>query len=303
MTVDKSTMLGSAHASEIAEYLELIGDPEAAKRFHNLGGAGQRLHVPFIKDQWGYTGAKVGFIPEGNTKGRSDIQNAIGLEADAGLSNKSLKITLDTFYVENYPGIGQHKILCEFCGNNQTDETAEAMRFALTVSANDGSSAAHHGLPIFVGVNVGSNGISFKGRTVNVSSKSNDLILDALESSAFKDGLSLLTTAQPVLKPFVNLTQGVVASIAKMHKNKEVFNFAIGLDFSKSQTSAKLRLGSYIIIQTDEHEWDWNKFTWDPAASRVFSKNPDASPVKLNYMVFGVSKFLGKQDEICPPLD
>lgn len=75
-------------------------------------------------------------------------------------------------------------------------------------------------------------------------------------------------------------------------KNRKVFAFALGLNFSKSATSAKLRRGSYVVVQTDESEWDWSRFEWDPAAGAVLPRN-GGKPIDLNHMVFGVSEFVG----------
>ncbi|MBO9198231.1 hypothetical protein J5277_29300 [Rhizobium sp. 16-449-1b] len=289
MTAQITKMLGECRPNEIADYLELIGDADAAKRFHAAGGKAQRLSVPFINDEWGYTGAKIGFIPAAGNDALCEIVNAIGMEADDSLKDKALKISLDVFHVQNYPGTGKHRILCEFSGKNQTQKEAEAMRFALTVAANDKSFAAHIGQPIFVGVNVGKDGLSFEGRTVNVKSDTDDLMLDALGNATFRDGLSLLTTAQPVLKPFVKLAEGVVTSVLNRNKNREVFKFALGLDFSSSRTTAKLRLGSYVVVQTDETEWNWGDFIWDPASGAVLPKSDRSKALKLNYIVFGVA--------------
>ncbi|WP_426131680.1 hypothetical protein [Pararhizobium sp. PWRC1-1] len=248
------------------------------------------MSVPFINDEWGYTGAKIGFIPAVGNTAACDIVNAIGMKADDALKDQPLKISLDVFHVQNYPGMGKHRILCEFSGKNQTQKEAEAMRFALTVAANDKSFAAHIGHPIFVGVNVGKDGLSFEGRTVNVKSDTDDLMLDALGNSTFRDGLSLLTTAQPVLKPFVKLAEGVVTSVLNRNKNREVFKFALGLDFSDSRTTAKLRLGSYVVVQTDETDWNWDEFFWHTGSGAVLPKGDKDEPLSLNYLVFGVSR-------------
>jgi len=287
------SVIGLASPKAIAEYLELIGDTDAAAEFHKLGAGGQNLSLPFVKYVWGHTGAKIGFIPEGAGSGDCEIIDAIGMNADEGLRDAALKVSLDAFYVHNYPGTGKHRILCEFTGKNQTDKDSEAMRFALEVLANDESAAAQIGNPIFVGVNVGKDGLSFEGRTVNVRSANDDLMLEALGNGTFKDGLSLLTTAQPVLKPFVKLAEGLVTSVVKRSWNCEVFQFALGLDFSKSMTSAKLRLGSYVVVQADEHEWDWSNFVWNTGSGLVLPKANRATPLKLNYLVIGVGRAEG----------
>jgi len=56
------------------------------------------------------------------------------------------------------------------------------MQFALTTQANDGAAASINGAPIFLGVTVGSNGIAFEGRTINVGSKGDEDFLARLES-------------------------------------------------------------------------------------------------------------------------
>lgn len=284
-------MLGSAHPKEIAGYLELIGDAEGASEFLRSDGGGQSFNLPFMKYVWGYTGTKVGFIPEGSGAGDCVIMDAIGMEPDYSLKDAALKVSLDVFYVHCYPGSGKHRILCEFSGKNQAGKESELMRFAVDLTANDRSPAAHIGKPIFVGVNVGRDGLSFEGRTVNVMSEDDDLMLEALGNATFKDGLSLLTTAQPVLKPFVKLAEGLVTSVAKRSKNREVFKFALGLDFSASMTLAKLRAGSYVVVQTDEHEWDWSNFVWNTSAGLVQPKADRKQRLQLNYMVFGVSRW------------
>ena len=173
-----------------------------------------------------------------------------------------------------YPGRGQHEILCEFTGKNQAGGEQEEMQFALTTKANDGAAASINGAPIFLGVTVGNNGIAFEGRTINVGSKGDEDFLAALSGGSFRDGLNLLTTVQPALKPFVGLASSVVGAVLKRSKNKQIHSFNLGFDFSESQTSVALRHGSFAIIQTDDHEWDWSKLAWNMSSQRVVRKTP-----------------------------
>ncbi|MER8785804.1 hypothetical protein NKH60_32265 [Mesorhizobium sp. M1006] len=293
MEFNKSDCIGEKHPLEIAAYLEEIGDHEAASRFHQLGARSQAISVPFFtNDQWANTGAAIGFIPEnGSSAGdRLDIVHATSMAPDEKLQGASLKITLDRFYVHNYPGSGRHEILCEFTGKNQAGSKSEEMRFALKTIATDGSAAPLLSLPIFVGVNVGNDGLSFEGRTINVRSGGTDMLVEALDNSAFKEGLSLLTTAQPVLVPFVQLAKGVVRAIEKQGNNRPVFSFGLGLDFSKTATSAKLRLGSYVVVQTNEVGWNWSDFVFSRQSGTVAPKLSGAPPIALNYMIFGVTR-------------
>jgi hypothetical protein len=113
------------------------------------------------------------------------------------------------------------------------------MQFALTTQANDGAAASINGAPIFLGVTVGNNGIAFEGRTINVGSKGGEEFLAALSGSSFRDGLSLLTTVQPALKPFVGLASSVVGAVLKRSQNKQIHSFSLGFDFSEARLRSR----------------------------------------------------------------
>ncbi|MER9964982.1 hypothetical protein NKJ72_29490 [Mesorhizobium sp. M0045] len=292
MEFSKSNSIGSKHPTEIAAYLELIGDTEAAARFYEMGQRSQGVRIPyFTNDHWAYSGAVVGFIPEGTaSSGEVQIVNATSMQPDNALQDASLKITLDRFYVHNYPGTGRHEILCEFTGKNQAGSKSEEMRFALKTSATDRSAAPLMSLPIFVGVNVGKDGLSFEGRTINIRSGGMDMLVEALDNSAFKEGLGLLTTAQPALVPFVQLAKGVVSTIEKQGENKQVLQFSLGLDFSSTATSAKLGLGSYVVVQTNDVDWNWDDFVLNRQSNAIVPKLNGSGPIELNYLIFGVTR-------------
>ncbi|KPH81096.1 hypothetical protein AE618_10750 [Bosea vaviloviae] len=289
----KANSIGSKSAGEIAAYLEAIGDMDAAARFLKLGAQSQAISVRFFtNDHWAYSGAQFGFIPTGSPGNSTEIaiDPATSVSADETLKGKAVKITLDRFYVHNYPGTGRHQIVCEFAGKNQAGPKSEELRFALKTTATDRSSAPLLSMPIFVDVNVGDDGLSFEGRTINVKSEGMETLVEALDSSAFKNGLALLTTSQPALTPFVQLAKGAVKAIEKQGNNKEVFSFSLGLDFSKTVTSAKLRLGSYVVVQTNETQWDWNNFAYNSQSGAVVAKADPTMPVELNYLIFGVTE-------------
>lgn len=283
--------LASKSNRTIAEYLRLIGDDDAALRFSDTGVAGQGLNR-FLgcQDQYAYSGILMGFIPSGSKGKALQIQSAFELDPDMDLKGARIKITLDKFYVANFPGTGTHSILCEFTGKNQLSEAAEEMRFAVSTTANDRSSAAISGAPIFLGVSVGQDGIAFEGRTVNVASSDDTLLMDALGSDAFRNGLALLTSAQPALKPFVGLAGSVVKAIAGRNKNRQIYAFKLGLDFAGGATSARLREGSYIVVQADDSVFNWSAHTWNSDARSVV-ETATGKPIDFNYMVFGVSRF------------
>lgn len=283
--------LGSRNPKAIAKYLRIIGDDAAAERFERQAVAGQGFGNLFGDDVWAHTGILLGFIsPQTTPCLPITIQNASQVEPDLTLKNSRVKITLEQFWVHKYPGNGQHTILCEFMGKNQIQGEAEEMRFALTTEARDQSAASVNGSPIFLGVSVGQNGIAFEGRTVNVRSDLDDTLLKALGSGPFRDGLTLLTTAQPALKPFVGLAGSLVNSVLDRSKNKQIYYFKLGLDFSNSSTSACLRHGSYIVVQGGSANWNWNNFVWNPHAQELLYKVNDRR-IEYNYLVFRVSPY------------
>lgn len=290
MTIDHNSSLGMMPAKAIIGYLREIGDDDAADALSQSGPGGQMLGLNWGNEVWGNTGMLLGFITpmEGDNPGT--ILNASTLAPDPALKGTRIKITLDRFYVHRFPGRGRHKILMEFTGKNQIHGDAEELRFALTTESGDKAGAPVHGTPIFLGASVGNNGISFEGNIINVESDQDETLLSALGSGPFKQGLSLLTTAQPALRPFVGLAQSVVAAVLKRSRNKPIYSFKLGLDFDTSQTAAKLRHGSFVVIQGDEASWSWHDVRWN-ADSQQIVNNYDNLPIELNYLIFRVSAY------------
>jgi hypothetical protein len=291
MSAQQKLSIGFRKPADIADYLHEIGDHEAAERFERVGASGQSLGSFFGDDAWANTGILLGYIPPVSTGAAIDILDASALEPDQSLRDTRVKIALERFWVHSYPGLGTHTILCEFTGKNQIPGTAEEMRFALTTQANDGSAASVNGAPIFLGVSVGQNGIAFEGRTVNVRSGDDETMLAALSSGPFKNGLALLTTAQPALKPLVGLTTSLVSSVLARSRNRQVYYFQLGLDFAESATSACLRHGSYVIVQGSDSGWDWADFVYKPSSHEVVRRS-DGSRIGFNYMIVRVSPFV-----------
>jgi hypothetical protein len=292
MTSMQKQSLGFRKPEKIAEYLRQIGDEDAALRFDGPQAAGQSMTSFFGGDDaWAHTGILLGFIsPSPPNAKLIDIENAHQIPADDTLKNTRIKIALERFWVQSYPGWGKHTILCEFMGKNQIQGEAEEMRFALTTEANDRSAASISGSPIFLGVSVGQNGIAFEGRTVNVKSDRDETLLAALGSGPFRDGLALLTTAQPALKPFVGLAGSLVSSVLNRSKNKQIYYFRLGLDFANSNTSACLRHGSYVVVQGGETGWNWGDYAYNPDSQEIVRKS-DQTPIDYNYLMFRVSEF------------
>jgi hypothetical protein len=284
---DKNDSLGSRNNADIAEYLLDIGDKTEARYFvQDAGGQSASL----LSRPYKSTGMVLGFIPQGSKAGQ--VMSMASVSADRTLIGKRIKITLDKFFVAKYPGFGTHSILCEFSGKNQVPGEMEELSFAMRFEARDDSGPAIAGAPIFMGLTVAADGISFKGKTVNVKNSGDDMVMAVFETPAFKSGLTLLSTAQPALKPLTSLATATVSAIAKRNKNAQIHTFELGLDFDGSATSARLCYGSYIVVQSDEgSNWDWSEYEWNANGMALHPKDqPDVTP-HFNYMVFAVSPF------------
>jgi len=289
MEFSSADSLGSLPTEQIAQYLEEIGDRDRAQALVASAAQGQNFMRP--NAPFNLTGSQLGFIEPDATGSNVAVVSATTLSADASLINQQIKVSFERAFVCEYPGFGVHSILCEFIGRNQVKDETEAVRMALRFRSADRAGVSTLGIPIFLGLTVGPNGIAFEGRTVNVGSEKDELLLQALDGEAFKSGLSLMHAVQPGLKPFVALMQGAVKMIAKRSKNHQVHNFDLGLDFSNTTTSARLRYGSYVVAQTNSTDWKWSDFVWNSDAMALQKKNGGAAAIDFNYMIIGVSPY------------
>lgn len=283
---DEPQPLSAWSNDDILTYLQRIGDEEEARYFvPEAGGQAFGMRRP-----WQCAGMILGFIPRGSLA--KEVQGIATVAADRSLINKRIKITLDKVYVANYPGYGEHEVLCEFNGKNQVAGETEELAFALRFVARDKSSPGIAGSPIFMGLTVSPDGISFKGKTVNVKSSGDEMVLNILDTPAFTSGLTLLHTAQPALKPLTSLATATVKAIAKRDQNAVVQQFELGLDFEGSATSARLNYGSYVVVQSDEgNSWDWADYEWNANGMALHPKGKPQDLPHFNYMVFAVSPF------------
>lgn len=271
---------------QIISFLEEIEDIDGAQSLRSRGASGQSLFGG--KNKWMIGSHMFGYIAPAFGSTRMSIAPATTISADDTLVGTTIKITLDKFRVANYPGAGQHRILTEIFGRNQAGRETEDLRFSTMLSAKDNDSAGASGVPIFTGLKVPADGLALEARTVCVGSSTDDAIIEALESGPFKEGLKLLSHVQPVLPQLVTLASGATASILKRKKNAQVQKFVVGLDFSTSATSAKLRLGSYVVVQApDDGSFNWSDWTFDPGSLSIVNAQNEVAP--FNTIVFGVS--------------
>lgn len=283
--------LGSLPPADIAQHLMDINALDDAGYFTSGEVAVQGL--PWSIQAWKHTGMVIGFIEPGVVTGNVKVLPAATQAADHELVNTRIKVTLDRFYIESYPGGGTHTVVCEFNGKNQVTPEAEALKFATKFQVNDRSAAAAINVPVFLGLTVSPDGLAFEGRTINVKSGGSEAFLDVLESQVFRSGLSLIQTAQPALKPFVSLATATIKTIVSGSKNKQVHQFNLGLDFSNRPTSTCLKLGTYIVAQASADSWDWSAFEWDVNAMTLRdTRKPPGETIGFNYTAIGVSPFV-----------
>ncbi len=272
----------------IAAYLDDIEDLEAAAALRRKVVRGQSI-ASLLGLEYAISAHHYGYISESET-GRAPIVPATSVKPDPDLVNTAVKVTLEKFYVESYPGIGRHTILLEVLGRNQAGSEAEDLRFTSVVEANDRDSVAIAGIPLFVGLRVPPDGIAFKGRTIGLRSSGDAMIVDALKSGAFQSGMKLLGHVQPVIPQFVQLAAGVTAGLAKRRLNKQIQTFQLGLDFSDQSTAPSLRLGAYVVVQApDDGSWSWSDWIYDFDRSNVVHAET-GNQAPYNTMVFRISK-------------
>ena len=299
---DDLPVLGRLPPAEAAAKLRELGESEAAdaletvkdeRDFQTFGALSRFL--PFRNRQWQHTAHAFGYLapaPPGNEP--RPIRHAGNIEADPTLANARIKITLDRLRIADYPGGGTHRILFDFYAQNQVPDGIEHLHFNATYRVREGEQAAIIGYPIFVGLNVGSEGVAFRCLTVNVKNEDDEALLGFLESDVFKAGLGLATTAQPAIAPLSGMAVALTKSIAGRHKNVPVQDFYMGLDFTKIAFRARLAEGSYLAVQipeTFERVWDWDEWAYHPNSGQVVKRDDEAQLIPYNFLVFSVSRY------------
>ena len=212
------------------------------------------------------------------------------VQADMTLKGKQINVHLQRLRVFDYPGGGLHYIMFTFKAQNQLKDASEPVGFNQTYRAQQGQQAGVLGYPIFLGLGVGNVGISLQAATVNVKNDSDEKMLGFLESAPFTSGLNLLTSAQPVLKPFAEMAVGLGKMVANRNKNVAVEEMFLGLDFTGNVMGARLAAGDYVVVQAaSANALNWNEWQFDPAVGDIVKKTPEKEPIPYNYFVFSIS--------------
>jgi hypothetical protein len=173
------------------------------------------------------------------------------------------------------------------------------LHFNATYRVREGERVAILGYPLFVGLNVGSEGVAFKCFTVNVRNEQDEALLGLLDADVFKAGLKLAATVQPAIVPFSEMALGLTKGIATRSRNVPVQEFYLGLDFSAIPMRARLAEGSYLAVQIPETlqtVWNWGEWAFNRANGQVVNKTEPTRLIPYNYLAFSVSR----QDEQPP---
>ncbi len=247
---------------------------------------------------WQHTAHAIGYLApvDGPQTSLLDIQHAGNIASDEALKGSRIKLTLDGLRVADYPGRGMHRVLFDFAARNQTGQSAEQLHFHTTYPVREGEQAAALGRPIFVGLQVGAEGLFLQCATLNVLNEGDEALLRFLDGDAFKGGLQLLTTAQPVLAPFAALTVGLTETIAARNRNVAVQAVDMGLDFSRIPLRPKLAEGSYIAVQIPEtlqSVWSWEDWRYDPVNGHLVNTLERDLLIPYNYFVVSISRYQG----------
>jgi hypothetical protein len=295
-------VIGELPPRRVAAKLRQMGDNASADEINQqiagkggkaqLFGWGQPKPWQHATHQYGY----IPFLPPGTSDPQA-IQHAGTLAPDGTLKNGRINIHLDRVRVQAYPGGGEHHILLTLKAQNQLPNAPEPVSFSRTYRARDGQQVGVTGFPLFLDLNVGTLGVAFQGFTVNVKNTADEAFLGILDSAPFQGGLNLLTMAQPVLKPFTELTLGAAKMLAGRNKNVPVQDFYLGLDFTPAALGARLAEGNYFAVQVPtETSIKWPEWVFNPASGAVVSKADLNLSLPYNYVAFRVTR-----SEALPP--
>lgn len=299
---DEQPVLGDLPHLQAAAKLREIGDEITAEALEeevdpNIANFSARSSWLFQDKPWQHTSHTLGYLAPTPPNNRDlPIQPAGSITPDLALKGDRIKITLNALRVAAYPGGGTHQILFDFYAQNQLTDVTEHLHFNSTYRVREGERAALLNYPIFLGLNIGNDGLVFKCYTVNVKNEEDEAAIQFLESDAFKTGLKLATTVQPAIKPLSEMAIGLTKAIANRRKNVAVQDIQIGLDFSNNPMGARLAEGVYIAVQIPEtltRVWDWSDWIYDTSTGQIVKDYNRDQLIPYNYIAFGISRYEG----------
>ncbi len=291
---------------QAAAKLRAVGEAEAAAALeaqpasqapHEYATLAARVW-PFARPRaWQHTAHAFGHIAPARPGGDRLPIHAVGdIQPETRLKNSRVKLTLITMRAADYPGAGRHHVLFDFYARNQVPGGGEDLHFNLTCDVQEGERAAILNLPVFVGLNVGGEGLVLKCRTVNIHNEDDRKLLEFLKGDAFKAGLQLAATAQPAIVPLSHMAMGLTESLLKRNQNVGVQDIQLGLDFATLPGGARLAQGTYLAVQIPETlrtVWDWSQWVYAPHNGLVVGRDDPEQLIPYNYLAVGVSQHQG----------
>jgi hypothetical protein len=289
-------VLGELPPRRVAAKLQQLGDPEGAEEFklRSKEKDSDKFFDLFKPKAWEHTTHVFGYLPLRTevSDAPQSIRYAGSIKADDSLRNSRINVHLDRLRVFDYPGGGEHMVMFTFMAQNQISQASEPVSFSQRYEVQENQLAGIAGWPIFVGLNVGSLGVALQGFTVNVKNKNDEAMLNYLNSSPFQSGLNLLKTAQPAIKPFVEMTLGVAQSVMTRNRNVPVQKFYLGLDFTTAALGFPLAQGNFIAVQVpSENSITWDEWVYMPNSGAVVAKSGSNSTIPFNYVIFRISRY------------
>jgi hypothetical protein len=280
---------------EIGEF-ELAEQLKRAEQNPLRSGVPGKGRWPLKKNKpWQHSSHAFGYIHPCLSKDDPQAIHAIeAIDPDSRLQKTRIKITLNHLRAASYPGGNIHRILLHFSAQNQTVDGVEPLHFNATYRVQEGERAGIQGYPIFVGLNVGFEGLTLRCRTINVSNDQDESFLRLMESDTFKAGLRLLSIAQPALAPCSETLFCVAEAIAKRYRNIPVQDIELGLGFSTLPMSGRLAEGVYLAVQIPESSqvaWDWDEWVYLPTKGRIVKRSDHQQLIPYNYLAFGISRY------------
>jgi len=250
--------------------------------------------LPFRERLWSYTSHVIGYLPlRPATGGTQPIRHAGDVEPDSSLRGARVRVSLDRLRVAQYPGQGAHRVLFDFSARNHIDDKAEELHFNAVYRVGEDEMSGVVGYPIFVGLQVGDEGLALRCYTVNVKNDQDESFLSFLESDTFRAGLRLLGPIQPALGLLSAMALNLTRAIAARNRNVPVQDFYLGLDFGATPLGLRLAEGNYLVAQVPgaaAAAWDWSEWAYDPRGGQVVGTGPDRRSFPYNYVAIGVSR-------------
>jgi hypothetical protein len=290
-------VLGRLPPEQVAEKLRQVSELADANAVERAAGAVAKAAFPggwwpFSDRPWQHVGHAFGFVA-GAAASPLDISDAGQIAPQDALRGARVKVTLDGLWAAGYPGGGEHKVLFDFYAQSQAPGTVEHLHFSTALRVRNGELVGVRGQPLFVGLQVGAEGLNFKCFTVNVSNSDDEKFLAFLDSDAFRGGLKLVSALQPATALFSETTLALTRQLATRHRNVPVQDFYLGLDFSRQSARAALAEGTYVAVQVPgdpARPWRWEDWLFLPGGKVVARPDRTTMP-PYNYMLFTVTRY------------